>query len=139
MISKEIKHLTIDDLINKVKGYIKNKKDLDLIREAYLFAEEKHEGQYRLTGEPYIQHPLTAAMILANMNMGPETLAAALLHDVIEDAKVSYNELKEKFGEEIADLVDGVTNLSMINFSTKYEYEVENYKKFLSDFQKMYE
>lgn len=129
MISKEIKHLTIDDLINKVKGYIKNKKDLDLIREAYLFAEEKHEGQYRLTGEPYIQHPLTAAMILANMNMGPETLAAALLHDVIEDAKVSYNELKEKFGEEIADLVDGVTNLSMINFSTKYEYEVENYKK----------
>ena len=89
---------------------------MDLIRRAYEFADEAHKGQKRLTGDPYITHPLAAAEILADLEMDVPSVAAALLHDVVEDQGKSIDEIKSKFGEEIAMLVDGVTKLKLADF-----------------------
>ncbi len=88
--------------------------EFDRLRKAYAFAREKHEGQFRLSGEPYITHPLAVAEILAGLEMDPQTLAAALLHDVVEDTTVTAEELAERFGPEVAGLVDGVTKLALV-------------------------
>lgn len=101
------------------------------IQEAYLLAKKAHEGQQRYTGEPYITHPVAVALILAEMRMDPQTIMAAILHDVIEDTPVEKSELNDKFGKEVADLVDGVTKLTQIEFESRAQAQAENFRKML--------
>lgn len=108
---------------------INPKANLDLIKKAYDFAAKAHEGQLRISGEPYITHPFAVSLILANLGLDDTTIAAALLHDVVEDTKVELKDIRANFNEEIALLVDGVTKLSRIEYYSKEERQVENYRK----------
>ncbi len=123
--------ITIDDLMDKVDDYIKNTKEREKILDAYYYAKEKHKGQYRKTGEEYITHPLNVALILTSIYSDSECLIAALLHDVIEDCDVDIDEFKERFGLTVYRLVDGVTKLGRLHFSTDNDYLVEYYKKII--------
>lgn len=105
------------------------KSDLRKIRRAYDFAEKAHENQKRLSGEKYIIHPLNVAYILAALSLDDNTICAALLHDVIEDTEVTYEDIKSEFGEEVAIIVDGVTKLGKLKYTTKEEAQIENYRK----------
>jgi GTP pyrophosphokinase len=120
--------MDIDQLIQHASSYIKEP-DLKRIREAYEFAAKAHEGQVRKSGEPYILHPLAVADILVQMQMDCTSIMAALLHDVVEDTTVPLEEVRERFGESCARLVDGVTKLEKIRFKTKEEQQNENYRK----------
>ena len=102
---------------------------IESIRKAYLLAREAHEGQSRFSGEPYITHPVAVAGILAQMHLDAPTLQAALLHDVIEDTKVSKQTIAEQFGQDVAELVDGVSKLTQIKFENKAEAQAENFRK----------
>ena len=103
--------------------------DAELLRRAYAFADEKHAGQTRKTGEPYVEHPIAVAGILAELGMDDVTIAAGLLHDVPEDCNVSYEEMQERFGAEVAQLVEGVTKLKHIRFDTKADKQAGNLRK----------
>ena len=105
--------------------------DLDKITKAYEVAKDAHAGQLRLSGEPYVTHPIAVACILAELGMDNECVEAALLHDVVEDTTVSLEEVKKKFGEDVALLVDGVTKLGKIPLTTKEEQQAENVRKML--------
>ena len=130
-MSKHQKDLTIEKLMDKIKTYITDEKELSVIDEAYKFAYEKHFGQKRLTGEEYIIHPLNVAYILTRISADYETLSAALLHDVVEDCNVSINEIEEKFGHNISILVDGVTKINKLNLSGTTEALINNQRKIL--------
>lgn len=127
----KIKKYTLDDLIEKASSYLDAKEDLNRIRDTYAYAALKHKGQFRKSGEEYIIHPLNVAIILTGIYADCDTLCAALLHDVVEDCDVELSEIEEKFGKTVAFLVDGVTKLSRINFSTETEYLIEYYKKII--------
>ncbi len=127
----KIKKYTLDDLIEKASSYLDSKEDLNRIKETYAYAALKHKGQFRKSGEEYIIHPLNVAIILTGIYADCDTLCAALLHDVVEDCDVELSEIEEKFGKTVAFLVDGVTKLSRINFSTETEYLIEYYKKII--------
>lgn len=103
--------------------------DADLLQRAYAFANEKHAGQKRLSGEPYIEHPVAVAGILAELGMDDTTIAVGLLHDVTEDCGVSHEEMTQRFGADVAYLVDGVTKLKRLDFSNKQEKQAENLRK----------
>lgn len=120
--------ITIYDVISKKKE-VARKADTKLIMKAYNLAAEKHKNQKRGSGEPYIIHPLNVAYILASIGMDDNTLCAALLHDVVEDTDVTSKDLTEMFGEEISDMVAGVTKLSTLQFATVEEKQVENYRR----------
>ena len=105
-------------LITKVKEYL-SAEDVQKINEAYKFAEKCHSGQLRKTGDPYIIHPVFTAIYLSNMKMDWQTISAALMHDVIEDCGVTFEEIEELFGREVAGLVDGVTKLPTLKISSK--------------------
>ncbi len=105
--------------------------DIELLRKAYKLAEESHKGQCRKSGEPYITHPVAVAELLLELGMDTETLAAAILHDVVEDTEVTLEQLTQQFGPDIAQLVDGVTKLTQINFSSIEERQAENLRKML--------
>ncbi len=105
--------------------------EMELVQEAYEFAVKAHGGQLRDSGEPYITHPLSVAIILADMGMDYPTVAAAILHDVIEDTEATDEEVRKKFGKEIFELVDGVTKLGKIPYSTREEQQAENIRKML--------
>lgn len=122
---------TMDDLLEKFKKYQPNEEDLKKIKEAYVFAEKCHRGQFRKSGEEYIIHPLNVAIILTEIYADKETIMAALMHDVIEDCDVEKEEIEEKFGKEVAYLVYGVSKLGRINFSTENEYLIDYYKKII--------
>ena len=119
---------TIKDIIEKVK---KNKRrpDIKLITKAYNYALNKHGNQLRKSGEPYIIHPTNVAYTIAELGLDEKTICAALLHDVVEDTEVTYDDIKNEFGEEIAEMVDGVTKLKKIKYATVEEHQVENYRK----------
>lgn len=123
--------ITIDNLMDQVDKYIKDQKERERILDAYYYAKEKHEGQYRKSGEQYIIHPLNVALILTSIYADSDCLIAGLLHDVIEDCDVDVDEFKEKFGLTVYKLVDGVTKLGRLHFSTDNEYLVEYYKKII--------
>jgi len=100
-----------------------------LIEKAFKVAENAHKGQKRQSGEPYITHPLAAAIILAKLRLDPQTIMAALLHDVLEDTKVDKNFLVAEFGQDVAELVDGVSKLAQIQFENRVEAQAENFRK----------
>ncbi|MCL6629548.1 MAG: bifunctional (p)ppGpp synthetase/guanosine-3',5'-bis(diphosphate) 3'-pyrophosphohydrolase [Armatimonadetes bacterium] len=110
--------VTIDDIVERVKTYNPNA-DVELIRRAYSFAAEVHEGQLRLSGEPYINHPLETSNILTTLEMDVKSICASLLHDVLEDSCLTREQLAKSFDEEIASLVDGVTKLKLADFESR--------------------
>jgi GTP pyrophosphokinase len=122
--------IRINEIIDKVSGYM-SEADLDLIRKAYVFSATAHAGQTRLSGEPYLSHPLEAANILAELRLDAATVAAGLLHDTVEDTKATVDGIEEDFGEEVADIVDGVTKISQITFESKEEAQAENIRKMI--------
>lgn len=103
--------------------------DIDEIYQSYLVAEKAHEGQKRASGEPYITHPLSVGLILAEIHMDKQTIMAALLHDVIEDTGILKEKLSEQFGSVVSDLVDGVSKLTQIEFKSRVEAQAENFRK----------
>lgn len=116
------------ELLDKIRQSNPNA-DLALVERAYAFAAEAHREHRRLSGDPYITHPFAVANILADLEQDPKTIAAALLHDVIEDAGVSREQLAELFGDEVAKLVAGVTKLSQLSFVSREERQAENFRK----------
>lgn len=120
--------ITIYDVISKKKE-VSKRADTKIIMKAYNLANEKHKNQKRGSGEPYIIHPLNVAYILANIGLDDSTICAALLHDIVEDTDVTNEDLKEMFGDEIAEMVAGVTKLSTLQFATVEEKQVENYRR----------
>ena len=108
MQSKE--PVTIEKIVDKMKQN-NPKSNIELIKKAYKFAEKNHKDQNRVSGEKYICHPLEVAYILADLELDDSTICAALLHDVVEDTPVTHEDIVNEFGEEIADMVDGVTKL----------------------------
>lgn len=129
--SKQKDNITFEDVLEKVKAYIEDEEKIKVIQQAYLFAQEKHEGQFRKSGEPYITHPLNVAQILTTIYADYETISAGLLHDVLEDCDCTVAQMEELFGENITKLVQGVTKLSKIHFSTENEYLIDYYKKII--------
>lgn len=122
--------IRIQEILDKVAANNQNA-DLELIQKAYVFAATAHAGQTRLSGEPYLSHPLAVADTLAEMGFDEPTVAAGLLHDTVEDTKATIEEIDENFGEEVADIVDGVTKISMIPFENKEEAQAENIRKMI--------
>ncbi len=129
-IELKIKRRDLDTLINIISSN-NPEADIELIKKAYDYAYMSHKDQLRLSGEPYIIHPLEVAIILANLKLDTTTLTAAILHDVVEDTPVSLELLKENFGEEIALLVDGVTKISSLKKKTRFGTEVHSLRKML--------
>jgi GTP diphosphokinase / guanosine-3',5'-bis(diphosphate) 3'-diphosphatase len=105
--------------------------NLDLIRRAYIFSAKEHKGQVRASGEPYLTHPLEVANLLAEMKMDAVTVSVGLLHDVVEDTLTTLEKIEELFGADVAHIVDGVTKISQIPFTSKEEKQAENFRKML--------
>lgn len=118
------------ELIAKVESYLPPEQ-VERIRAAAEFGASAHKGQKRLSGEPYIAHPVAAAEILADLHMDPDTIVAAILHDVIEDTPIAKEQLAERFGGAVADIVDGVTKLDQIKFKSRAEAQAESFRKML--------
>jgi len=119
---------TADDLIALVRTYNPNSNP-SLLRDAYAFGAEMHEGQFRHSGEPYFTHPVAVACILAEQQMDDATIVTALLHDTIEDTKASFSVVEQRFSREIADLVDGVTKLTNLQLNSTQTKQAENFRK----------
>ena len=122
--------ITLEKLLDEVRKY--NPTEVEIIKKAYEYAKTLHEGQYRQSGEPYIIHPLNVAYILAEMHADRDTVCAGLLHDTIEDTKTTKEDIAHDFNQEIANLVDGVTKLAKMNFSTKEEQNSANTRKIIT-------
>ncbi len=120
---------SFDDVIEEAKLYLHKEENIDLITRAYLCAKKQHEGQFRKSGEPYLVHLTSVAYILAQLRTGPTTIAAGLLHDVIEDCDVTSDEMKAMFGEEVTMLVEAVTKISNLKFRDEKEYQASNHRK----------
>jgi GTP diphosphokinase / guanosine-3',5'-bis(diphosphate) 3'-diphosphatase len=120
----------LDALLRTVKAY-NAKADVGLIRRAYFFAEAAHEGQFRLSGEPFIEHPLAVATIVAELGLDTTSLVAALLHDTVEDTPVTLDELDAEFGSEVVRIVDGLTKIETIGFKTREHEQAENVRKMI--------
>ncbi|TCO80227.1 GTP pyrophosphokinase/guanosine-3',5'-bis(diphosphate) 3'-pyrophosphohydrolase [Plasticicumulans lactativorans] len=120
--------LRIDDLCSVLAAYL-DASQIEAVRQACWFSAEAHRGQSRKSGEPYVFHPIAVTRILAEVRFDHETLMAAVLHDVIEDTKISKEQIAERFGTEVAELVDGVSKLTQIQFSSKVEAQAENFRK----------
>lgn len=122
------KSISIEEIVNQILSYQPDA-PISLVRKTYDFARNAHTGQFRVSGEEYIFHPLGVAKILTDLQIDAVTISAALLHDVVEDTAVTMEELEKKFGSEVARLVDGVTKLSRIEYKSKEEQQLENYRK----------
>src|SRR3954462_7509648 len=118
------------DLMKQVRANRPND-DLVVIERAYEYALQHHAGQSRASGEPYVVHPIGVAAILADMKLDPNAIAAGLLHDLVEDTAVTIVDVRKEFGEQVAHLVEGVTKISKINFSTREERQAENLRKMM--------
>ena len=130
-LSKNLDDVKIEDVLEKVRSYIEDEEQIQVIQKAYEFANNKHKGQYRKSGEAFICHPLNVALILTTIYADYETISAGLMHDVLEDCDCTPEEMEEAFGPVITKLVKGVTKLSNINFSTENEYLIDYYKKII--------
>jgi guanosine-3',5'-bis(diphosphate) 3'-pyrophosphohydrolase len=121
----------LDELLSDIEAY-NPEVDRELLARAFRFAADAHEGQQRRSGEAFIRHPWGAAMILAELRQDEQTIAAALLHDVVEDTETEIDEVRTEFGDEIAQLVEGVTKLTRIHFQSREQAEAENYRKMIA-------
>ena len=126
----ETEVLAIDDLCARAGTYL-DEAQIEKVRRAYDFGAVAHSGQMRLSGEPYIQHPLEVANILTDMHMDHDTLVAAMLHDVIEDTEIEKDKIANEFGEEVAAIVDGLSKLTQIEFESQAEKQAQNFQKML--------
>ncbi|MBP1633537.1 MAG: relA 2 [Acidobacteria bacterium] len=122
--------IRFEDLLEKVRRYNPDA-DVELLRRAYVFSALEHRGQVRHSGEPYLVHPLEVATILADLKMDPVTIAAGLLHDVVEDTLTTTERIEAVFGTEVSHIVEGVTKISAISFSSSEERQAENFRKML--------
>jgi len=122
--------IDVEDLVTRINAYNPHSNSA-LIRKAYTFGKEAHEGQFRSSGEPYFTHPVQVAMLLTEVCLDDSTIITALLHDTIEDTGVSYKTVSDKFGEEVAQLVDGVTKLTNLELSSVETKQAENFRKLL--------
>ena len=122
--------LGINQLVSKLENYLPPDQ-VERVQQAYEFGATAHKGQKRLSGEPYISHPIAAANILADLHVDAETIIAAILHDVIEDTPTAKEQIAEQFGREVAELVDGVTKLDLIKFKSREEAQAESFRKML--------
>lgn len=120
----------LQDLIDKLNEY--NREEVEVIKKAYEYAKKLHDGQYRQSGEPYINHPLNVAYILADMHADRDTICAGLLHDVLEDTEITKEDIAHDFNQNVANLVDGVTKLSKMNFSSKQDQNLANTRKIIT-------
>jgi GTP pyrophosphokinase len=120
----------LDQILSEVAGYHPNA-DLTLVRRAYQFAAAAHDGQTRKSGDPYVTHPLAVAQIIAELKLDVASVCAGLLHDCVEDTSATIDQLSEQFGKEVAFLVDGVTKLGKLPYSTREEQQAENFRKML--------
>ena len=121
---------TLQQIEAQVRAYNPDA-DLTGLDDAYAFAQKAHEGQMRKSGEPFVHHPIEVALILAELHLDTATLKAALLHDTVEDSEVTIGEVRELFGDEVAELVDGVTKLGKIEFESLSEAQSNNLRKML--------
>ena len=117
-------------LFQELSSYLKPE-DVIQLESAYHFSKAAHHGQFRKTGEPFITHPLQVTSILADWHLDPQALTAAMLHDVMEDTSVTKSDISSLFGKPVAELVDGVSKLDLIEFQTKEEAQAENFRKML--------
>ena len=122
--------IRINDIIDKMVED-NPEADIDLVERAYVYSARVHQGQMRLSGEPYLTHPMEVAGILTDMRLDPESVAAGLLHDVIEDTKATPEEIDEMFGKEVRHIVSGVTKLSTLPFGSKQARQAESIRKML--------
>src|SRR5436309_13701648 len=119
----------IDELLADLEAYKPEGFDRDLVSRAFAFAAKAHDGQLRRSGQEFIHHPWGAAKILAGLRLDEATLAAALLHDTVEDTGIGIDDIRSEFGDEIAKLVEGVTKLTRVQFQSREPAEAENYRK----------
>jgi len=129
-LKKDRDRYLISDLCSELEGYLESAQVAEVYR-AYLFGAQAHEGQKRVSGEPYIYHPIAVARIMCEMRMDYKSIIAALLHDVIEDTPTLKEQLVENFGKEVAELVDGVSKLTHLDFVSKAEEQAENFRKMM--------
>src|SRR6187431_1763689 len=122
--------IRFEDLLEKVRAYSPDA-DVELLRKAYVFSAFEHRGQVRHSGEPYLIHPLAVADFLADMKLDAVAIAAGLLHDVVEDTLTTIERITELFGPDVAHVVEGVTKISAIPFSSSEERQAENFRKML--------
>ncbi|HND00303.1 MAG TPA: HD domain-containing protein, partial [Myxococcota bacterium] len=120
--------MMIEDILKRIQDYAPGA-DIGLVVDAYQYAALCHRGQIRKSGEDYLVHPLAVAHILAELRMDVETIATGLLHDTIEDTLASYEEIEQRFGKAVAEMVDGVTKLSKLVYRGKVEEQAENFRK----------
>ena len=122
--------LRITDILDQAGTYL-NPDDLEIIEKAYIYSATVHQGQVRLSGEPYLTHPMEVAGILVGMEVDPATIVTGMLHDTVEDTLATLPEIEEAFGKDVAFLVDGLTKISKITFGSKEERQAENFRKMI--------
>jgi len=120
--------MSVESIIERVRA-MNHEADVTLLQRAYDFAARVHKGQERVSGEPYLSHPLAVAEILLDLKMDVESIAAGLLHDVVEDTHASLEQVRQAFGNEIGDLVDGLTKISKLHFGSRVEHQAESLRK----------
>ena len=122
--------MNLAEFIIQIESFNSNV-NIPLIRKAYEFSDKAHDSQKRSSGEPYVEHCLEVAFILAELHMDSTTIAAGLIHDVVEDTEFTLEDIRREFGDEIAELVDGVTKIGAVHFSSYQEQQVEYFRKML--------
>ena len=122
--------LRITDILDKTQSYLPAE-ELEMIEKAYIYSATVHQGQVRLSGEPYLTHPMEVAGILADMKMDAATIISGLLHDTVEDTLTTSEQLEKEFGKDVAFLVGGLTKLSRISFGSQEERQAENFRKMI--------
>ncbi|MFN2340797.1 MAG: bifunctional (p)ppGpp synthetase/guanosine-3',5'-bis(diphosphate) 3'-pyrophosphohydrolase [Halanaerobium sp.] len=120
--------MELDTLLDKIQSYM-DEPDLEMVKKAYQYADRAHKEQYRVSGEPFVEHPLGVAIILADLELDIVSIVASLLHDVVEDTGISSEEIEKEFGAEVAHIVDGVTKLTRMQFKTKADQQAESLRK----------
>lgn len=120
--------MKLEKLLDKIKSYM-DEPDLDLVIKAYNYAKKAHEGQYRVSGEPFVDHPLGVAMILADLELDIISIVASMMHDVVEDTEITSEDIRKEFGDEVAHIVEGVTKLTRMQFKTKEDQQAESLRK----------
>lgn len=122
--------LRITDILEKTQSYL-SAAELEMIEKAYIFSASVHMGQMRLSGEPYLTHPMEVAGILADMKVDAATIITGLLHDTVEDTLTTLKQIEDNFGKTVATLVDGLTKISKIRFNSQEERQAENFRKMI--------